>query len=94
VVALSGLAASSAPAFSISRQILATFARSPLDRASKAAVGDEVVAFNDEEFARSTFRGHRRALNYGDLQVAYRVAAERLLLLPFASWLVCVARTR
>jgi hypothetical protein len=25
--------------------------------ASKAAVGDEVVAFYDEEFARSTFRG-------------------------------------
>jgi hypothetical protein len=32
VVALSDLAASSAPTFSISRQIRATFARSPLDR--------------------------------------------------------------
>jgi hypothetical protein len=44
-------------------QIRATFARSPLIGASKAGVGEEVVAFYDEEFARSTFSGQRRALN-------------------------------
>ena len=52
VVALSGLAAFSAPTFSISRQIRATFADLRLIGASKAAVGDEVVAFYDEEFCK------------------------------------------
>jgi hypothetical protein len=60
VVALSGLAASFAPTFSISRQ-MATFAALRLIGASKATVGDEVVAFYDEELQdrRSAGTGER-----------------------------------
>jgi len=65
------------------------FCRSPLDRGIQGSGRWWGSAFYDEEFARSTFSGHRRALNYSDLQAAYRVAAVRLLLLPFAS-LACL----
>ena len=64
LVALSGLAASSARMifdFRASNGLLLPGLR--LIWASKAAVGEEVVAFTDDEFARSTFTGQRRTLS-------------------------------
>jgi hypothetical protein len=63
---LSALAASSARTFFDCRArygLLLPALR--LIGASKAAVGEELVAFHDKESARSTFSGQRRALSSG-----------------------------
>src|SRR5215203_6470665 len=64
VVPVSGLAASSARTiFDFRARYGLLLAALRLIGASKAAVGEEVVAFYDEDFARSTFSGQRRALS-------------------------------
>ena len=64
VVALSGLIASYARRFfDFGPRYVVLLSALRLIGASKGAVGEEVVAFYDEESARSRFSGQRRALS-------------------------------